>query len=132
MNYYTDIGMQENGFSQELWIPKWHPTPLNKLLKCNHWSKAAKYKLNDTEMVKAYVRQCKIAAATAKRRVILTIVLGKGQRACDPDAYWKSALDALVHAGALVDDNRQYVECAPVEFRRCREWGTSIMLENIT
>jgi hypothetical protein len=42
----------------------------------------------------------------------------KGQRAPDPDAFFKSLWDALVHAGMLVDDNRQHVELAPVTFSR--------------
>ncbi len=115
---------------QEIWIKSWHPTPLNKLLG-NHWAKARRYKLNDKEMVGVYARQEKVTAASGPRRVKLTIVLGKGQRACDPDAYWKSTLDALVHAGLLVDDNRQNVELDPVEFRRQRIWGTSIALEDL-
>jgi hypothetical protein len=43
---------------------------------------------------------------------------GKGQLAPDPNAFFKSLCDTLVHAGALVDDNRQHVELAPVTFSR--------------
>jgi hypothetical protein len=39
-------------------------------------------------------------------------------RAANPDAYQKSYLDALVHAGMSVNNNRQYVEIASVTFSR--------------
>jgi hypothetical protein len=64
--------------------------------------------------------------------VSLHIILDKGQRAADPDSQFKSLCDALVHAGALVDDNRQHVELAPVTFlRNPAAWGTVIRLEDL-
>jgi hypothetical protein len=61
-------------------IPRWHPTPLNKLMK-GHWSNGHQLK---------------------------------------------------VYAGALVDDNRQHVELAPVTFSRSpKGWGTVIRLEDL-
>jgi hypothetical protein len=48
-------------------------------------------------------------------------LLGPRQRGADPDAYWKSLLDALVHAGLLVDDSPKWCELGPVRFEReCR------------
>ncbi len=47
-------------------------------------------------------------------------------------AFFKSLCDALVHAGALVDDNRQHVELAPVTFSRDpKVWGSVIRLEDL-
>jgi Holliday junction resolvase RusA-like endonuclease len=108
-------------------IPRWHPASLNKLMK-GHWSNGHWLKKVDRAMVAAYATG--VPKAEGKRRVSLHIVLDKGQRAPDPDAYQKSCLDALVHAGVLVDDNRQYSEIAPVTFsRNPKGWGTIITLE---
>jgi Holliday junction resolvase RusA-like endonuclease len=63
--------------------------------------------------------------------VSLRITLARGQRGPDPDAWWKSALDALVHAGLLTDDNRQGVELGPVEYDRGPHRKTVITLEDI-
>ncbi|HZZ77475.1 MAG TPA: hypothetical protein VFE62_03090, partial [Gemmataceae bacterium] len=86
-----------------LFIPRWHPTPLNKLLG-NHF-RAARLKKADREMVHWYCHINKIPHASGKRRVTLTIILKPGQRACDPDSPWKSCCDALVACGALREDN---------------------------
>ena len=45
-------------------------------------------------------------------------VLGKGQRARDPDAYQKSLGDALVYAKLLVDDSLKWVEWGNVSYER--------------
>ena len=112
-----------------LFIPTWHPATTNQLLD-NRW-KAARLKRSDREMVTWYCRITKMPYATGIRRVNLTIVLKPGQRAADPDAYWKSSLDALVHAGMLVDDNRQHVELMPARFERSTEWGTRVVFEDL-
>jgi Holliday junction resolvase RusA-like endonuclease len=109
-------------------IPRWHPAPLNKLL--GHWRTAHQFKKNDRSVITAYA--CRTPKAQGKRRVSLHIILDKGQRASDPDSYFKSLCDALVHAGMLVDDNRQHVELAPVTFSRDpATWGTRISLEDL-
>lgn len=107
-------------------ILDWHPTPLNKLL--GHWARSSKLKKLDRGVIAYYFAD--IPKAAGKRRVSLEIVLGKGQRACDPDAYWKSLLDALVHAGQLVNDSPKWVELAPVKFSRSIA-GATITLEDI-
>lgn len=110
----------------EIYIPRWHPATLNSLLK-NRWA-ASRLKRADREMLWAYsVGKSK---AIGMRRVELTIILRRGQRAADPDAQWKSLLDALKHAGLLLEDNRQNVELAPVSYERgtVTEWGTRIRL----
>ena len=114
-----------------LFIPQWHPATINQLLR-NRWA-AASLKKSDREIVTWYCRMAKIPAALGKRRVRLTIILKPGQRAADPDSQHKSTLDALVHANALVDDNRQHVELAPVLYERATEktWGTRIELEDL-
>jgi hypothetical protein len=59
------------------------------------------------------------------------LTLAPRQRACDPDAFWKSTLDALVHAGLLVDDNRQGCELGEVRFDRGTARRTVIVLADL-
>ena len=113
-------------------IPRWHPTPLNRLLKC-HWGTAAKRKRSDWEIVAGHFLAERIPPAEGKRRLSVWLSLRPGQRAADPDAYHKTLLDALTACGALVDDNRQGVELPPVEFFRgtAGDWGTMLVLEDV-
>lgn len=107
-------------------ITNWHPAPLNKM--SGHWATRHRLKRADREIIaNSFIGQPK---AKSKRLLRLTIVLGKGQRGCDPDAYFKSLCDALVHAGMLSDDSRQYVELAPVQYER-GEMASIIELEDI-
>lgn len=115
------------GKMTEVFIPRWHPTPLNKLTR--NWRQTSRLKKADREMVGAYMRGYR--KDLGKRRVGLTIVLSKGKRACDPDAYWKSTLDALVYVGLLKDDSRHWVELEKVEFTRSDDWGTWIIIEDV-
>jgi hypothetical protein len=109
-------------------IPRWHPARLNQMK--GHWAKGHHLKKVDRVMVAAYASG--VPKAQGKRRVSLHIILNKGQRAADPDGQFKSLCDALVHAKMLVNDNRQYVELAPVTFsRRPKGWGTVISLEDL-
>jgi Holliday junction resolvase RusA-like endonuclease len=72
-----------------------------------------------------------VPPAAGKRRVSLTLTLAPRQRGADPDAYRKSLLDALTHAGMLLDDNRQGVELGPVQFIRGEHKATAILLEDV-
>lgn len=108
-------------------IPGWHPAPINKLYS-GHWAKRKRLKEQDRNIVEHYAQPW--PKATSKRRVRVAIVLGPRQRACDPDAYFKSLLDALTHAGMIVDDGPKWVELAPVEFRRGTR-ATEIWLEDV-
>lgn len=59
-----------------------------------------------------------ISRATGKRRVTLTRYYGGRQREFDQDNYATGAkpiLDAMVRAGLLVDDKREYAEVAYVQ-----------------
>ncbi len=71
--------------------------------------------------------------AQGKRRVSLRLLMAKGKRCPDRDAYWKSLLDGLVHAGMLVDDNPKHCELGGVEFERSNNasFGTMITLEDV-
>ena len=111
-----------------VFIPCWHPTPLNVLMK-GRWV-AAKRKKWDRQILWAHFRDK--PQAMGKRSLKVTIVLGKGQRACDPDAYFKSLNDGLVKAKMLVDDNRQNLVQLPIEFNRnWGDWGPIITLMDV-
>lgn len=125
----ADAGTESGVKRCQIACPMWHPTRLNQLLGC-HW-RAAKLKKADRYAIRVYAMIADVPKATGKRRVTLTIGLGPKQRAGDPDAYWKSLLDAMKHAGLLVDDNRQHCELAPVVFERWPTKGTVITLEDL-
>ena len=112
-----------------IYIPDWTPTPLNKLLKV-HWSNSRKMKKTDAEIISAYSRSC-VPATIQKRSVSLIIILPKGQRACDPDAYWKSLLDGLVKCGLLVNDSARWCQNGFVEFARGERLASFIILEDL-
>ncbi len=119
---------------QTLWIPCWHPATLNQLLG-GHWSKGARMKKSDREIVCTYARLCGLREACNQRRVSLHMVLRAGQRAPDRDCWWKSCLDALVQAGLLCDDNPRYCTTGEVVYTRTMDaefWGTMILLEDLT
>lgn len=98
-------------------IPQWRPTPLNELT--GNRFKAGRLKKADREIIAHY---CKHTPKAAKKRLVeVEIVLGKGGRKCDPDAYWKSLLDALVHAEMLTNDNENGVELMPVIHTRAEQ-----------
>lgn len=111
-------------------LPGWHPTRINQMIG-RHFAVVAKLKRRDRVNLESMSFHLGIPPAIGKRRVTLKITLGPRQRAADPDAYWKSLLDACVRLKLLVDDNRQGVELAPVEFERGSKKGSVIVLEDI-
>jgi hypothetical protein len=83
-------------------IPRWRPALLDELM-CAVKGKI-RLKKRDWEMVCAYALQAKILRATGKRWVSLHVTLGKGMREFDVDAWQKSGLDAMKHAGLIMDE----------------------------
>lgn len=114
---------------QVLAIPRWHPAPKNSLL--GHWGRRHRLKSSDKEMVGCYALAAGITPAAGKRRVTLRIHLERRQRGRDPDAYWLSLLDALKAAKLIIDDRKEWVELAPVEYHRAEVFATEIILEDI-
>ena len=112
-------------------IPNWTPAKINELL--GHRQKATRLKKRDREIVWGYTRQVKIPPQERKRRISLAIILPTSRPGPfpDPDAFFKSLNDALVYAGALVNDSPKWVELAPVQYERAAQWGTRIVLEDI-
>lgn len=115
---------------QVLVIPEWHPTPLNKLIGCGI-GKRARLKRGDADLVAIYAHEQGVDRATGPRRVAFTITLRPRERACDPDAYTKSLLDALKTAQLLVDDRRQMVTTDQPEFDRGPRRATTIVLTDL-
>lgn len=113
-------------------IPMWHPARLNAVVD-RGWRKGWRLKKRDREMIAAHLPLFGVPPATGRRKVSLAIVLAKGQRAPDVDAFWKSTLDGLVKAGALVDDNRIGCQMGDVVFARScdRRFSTTIILEDV-
>lgn len=117
---------------QSLWLDSWHPVLLNRIAN-QHWAVRRKRKAADAAHIALAWKLYGGRPATGARQLDLHIMLRKGQRAGDQDAYWKSLKDALVHCGALVDDNRQWCRDGMVTFSRGEGgfWGTLIQLREI-
>ena len=113
-----------------LTVPNWHPVRLNQFIG-RHWAVKHRLKKSDRVLLGWYAKIEGIPPATGKRRVSLVITLAPRHRAADPDAYWKSALDALTAAGLLVDDSPRWCELGAVEFRRGADRQTEIVLEDL-
>jgi hypothetical protein len=96
-------------------IDRWTPHKLNELLKM-HWAARGRAKEADALVVAGALRDAGVTAALGKRRLSITIILAKYQRAADPDAYHKSPVDGAVRCGALRNDNRQWLDLPPVQF----------------
>lgn len=120
-------------------IPDWHPIRTNQLVGAD-WRTVYKLKKEQHFLIalsfwKASVppadRTVNNRPAKVKRRVTLKIVLGPRQRGGDPDSYWKVLLDSLVKCHVLVDDRKEWVELAPVQYERGKKSETIIMIEDL-
>jgi hypothetical protein len=105
------------GAVQVLYLPDWQPKALNKLQ--GHWAKRSKLKGQDRARIAAAAFANRLGRAERPRSVQLILALAKGQRGVDPDASYKSLLDALVHAGLLVNDSPAWCRALPPEYLRC-------------
>lgn len=119
---------------QAIWIPGWHPTPLNKLTAGVNPFAASRLKQADRQTIDTAVKVSGVTFAEQKRRVDLHLSFPKGRRSCDKDAYWKSCLDSLVKAGVLVNDSAAWCEPGAVHYFKTHGegdmWGTMILLED--
>lgn len=111
-------------------IPGWIPTRINEW-DGKHWGARARKKKKDRTTIEFSARISGIPAATCKRRVHLILIFSKGERFGDPDAYWKSTNDALVHARMLKNDSNEWVELGRVVFVRGQRRCTKILLTDL-
>jgi hypothetical protein len=110
-------------------LPGWTPAPLNSLIGC-HWGTRSRRKRADREVVALEALAQGIPRATGRRRVSLVVTGWPTGRLPDADGLLKSTLDALVHAGLLVDDAPAWCELGAVEVCRGPR-GTTIVLEDL-
>ena len=120
-------------------IPNWHPIRTNEIVGAD-WRSVYKRKKEQHFLVAMSFWKAAVPPADrtidnypnrTKRRVTLTIVLGYRQRGGDPDAYWKVLLDSMVKCHVLVDDRKEWVELAPVQYERSEKPATIIVLEDL-
>lgn len=116
-------------------IPNWIPARLNAIMGGRR--KGGRLKRRDRQIVAVEQMMRPIPEAKGRRRVGLELTFAKGDRGADPDAYFKSLLDALVHAKLLVNDTRKWVQITepvylPVNPRhRTEKRMTRIILEDL-
>jgi len=101
-------------------LDAWHPVRLNRFTD-RHWTVRSRLKKADRKRIAMEAAIQGVPKAEGRRRVDLLIVLAKGQRAPDSDAFDKALRDSLVHAGLLTDDNREGLEDGEVAFERTRD-----------
>lgn len=110
-------------------IPGFRPALLNELVGV-HRFQAHRRKKRDREMIGVYSILAGVPRATGRRRVSLEIA-GPFRRLPDPDAPWKSVLDALVACAMLRDDGAAWCELGSVTYLRELEYRTVITLEDL-
>jgi len=101
-----------------IWISLgWRPPLTNEYIRL-HWAQKKRVRLHTSNMLHAYMIAHKVPKAEGKRRLQLTLVLGKGRKKGDPDNHWKCLLDAAQDASLLINDSDIGVELLPVRFER--------------
>ena len=111
-------------------IEGWHPTTLNVLVN-SHYMEANRRKTADADLVAFECYRAGVTKAVGRRRVRLAVILAKGQRSPDPDAFHKSLHDSLVRCGALVDDNAKWLDMTTPTFERSDTKASRIVIEDI-
>ncbi len=84
------------------------------------------------EVVGIHARLAGATGAVTKRRLTLTLILGKHCKRCDRDAPWKHLLDGMKQAGLIVNDSPDWLEAMPLEFEKGPVRATRIVLEDVT
>lgn len=97
-------------------ISGWHPPKLNELMS-GHWAKAARLKKACTAKIRRAMNDAGVPVATGKRRIAIEVYVSGPGRRPDPDSFLKATLDALKHAGTIIDDDA----------RRC-EWSMPVVV----
>jgi hypothetical protein len=114
----------------KLVVENWQPMTANQRER-RHWRARSHRMRVDRDLLAGLALFQGIPRAHGRRRVDLTIVLGPRQTGADPDAWWKSTLDALVGAGLLLDDRRRWVQLGDVNYERGTRRATTITLTDL-
>lgn len=119
-------------------IRDWMPCSENEFTRHTlHWSKRNKLKADDRDAVHCatYLYQFDHGSiqAKGKRRVSLEYVFPKSHRGRRPDPtnLEKSLLDAMKHAGLIVDDDYAHCEMGEVKYSSGPKRMTRITLEDV-
>ena len=110
----------------EIRIPDYLPMRLNELLRA-HWAVRRKAQKTADKLVFYYGASAAVPLARTRRRVSLTFHGGRA----DPDARLKLVLDALVHAGYLVDDSQKWCLIDPPPTNAPGPRAVTIRLEDL-
>lgn len=111
-------------------INGWRPASLNEMARSVKGK--VHLKQRDRAIVCEAARLAGIPRATGKRQISMIIRVPKSQRRWDPDALWKSTLDACKHACLIVDDSPVYLQLGQLTYDRERgPLRTTIVLEDL-
>lgn len=121
---------EDGAMSWVIWMPGWIPVSLNRLLY-RHWASASRAKRAAMAAVVAACVDCRVPAATGRRRVSIVVGLPDRRHRPDVDNLPKAVLDGLTACGALVDDSDDWCEQTAVRIAYGVDKGTTITLEEI-
>ena len=93
----------------EVTIHGFRSASVNQLLAM-HWGSRGKFKLKQEAVYAQALHKAGVTGAIGRRHLRIIVQLGKGQRPYDDDNPWKIPKDALSQCGAIVDDNKKWVE----------------------
>lgn len=139
----ASIAKQTNEFSvsefktvQSLWLERWLPRSLNKML--GHHMQRHKLKAQDRVIVGLACNISGITRASGRRRVDMVVVLPPKTRRIDKDNARKSLFDALTACGAILGDSPNLLAEGFVSFARAEQlageqpvWGTMVVLTDM-
>jgi hypothetical protein len=111
-------------------VPGWQP-PRKNQCRGRHWSAEARLKRDAAQVLGVEKLRAGVPDARGKRRVTLTMILGRGQRGFDGDSMWPILCDAMKAAHLIADDRKECVELMPVAYERGKGRGVRIELEDL-
>lgn len=116
--------------TQTLSLDGWLPVNLNTLMRMHRHARS-KALHADAQVIGAEAHSQGLVKAAGRRRVGMLIRYARGKTPVDPDAYFKSVLDALRKCGLLLEDNRHAVELGSVSYEEAPRKGLVITLEDL-
>lgn len=94
-------------------IPNFVPVSVNRVIR-KHWAARRQRLREDADLIAGYAMIARAPKAKGKRRVSVAVMVTNLTHAPDPDNILKSALDALVKCGQLIDDSAQWCEIGKI------------------